>query len=167
MGVGAFRPDAPQARAEVAARAAPAFCSDFAIRNADRLCVQHTLRAENVLGVADASDSEKIHRAASVVAVDGFLRPVIVQGGPFQVPLTWQSQVSLPPSGVSAALHRLSWISPRIGTCDPTRWNSLRTPCMAPLYPAREGPLRTACEPSEGSLLRRLRCRASCLPVLS
>ncbi|PSM32178.1 hypothetical protein BVG81_001510 [Haliangium sp. UPWRP_2] len=97
MGVGAFRPDAPQARAEVAARAAPAVCSDFAIRNADRLCVQHTLRAENVLGVADASDSEKIHRAASVVAVDGFLRPVIVQGGPFQVPLTRQSQVSLPP----------------------------------------------------------------------
>ncbi len=65
------------------------------------------------------------------------------------------------------ALHRLSWISPRIGTCDPTRWNSLRTPCMAPLCPAREGPLRTAREPSEGSLPRCLRCRASCLPVLS
>ena len=60
MGVGAFRPDAPQARAEVAARAAPAFCSDFASRNADRLCVQHTLRAENVLGVADASDCENV-----------------------------------------------------------------------------------------------------------
>ena len=79
MGVGAFRPDAPQARAEVAARAAPAVCSDFAIRNADCLCVQHTLCAENVLGVADASDSEKIHRAASVVAVDGFLRPVFAR----------------------------------------------------------------------------------------
>ena len=79
MGVGAFRPDAPQARAEVAARAAPAVCSDCAIRNADRLCVQHTLRAENVLGVADASDYEKVHRATSVDAVDGILRPVFAR----------------------------------------------------------------------------------------
>ena len=76
MGVRAFRPDAPQPRAEVAARAAPAVCSDFAIRNADSHCAWRKLRAENSLGVADASDCEKVHRAASAVAVDGFLRPV-------------------------------------------------------------------------------------------